>query len=159
MNAEPVEITPGDSIFELGRDRIATLASVADYLIPAAHGMPSAAEVVTAAQIRFVLRSRPDLFDPLIAALRYELGEDPSVRLAALAAHEPEAEAALQMVIVAGYYTNSDVRSQLGYQGQLAKPANARDYPIYLEEGLLDKVIERGPIWRNPTTGAGAGAF
>lgn len=159
MNPEQVEITPRDSIFELGHDRIATLASVADYLIPAAHGMPSAADVVTATQIRFVLRARPDLFDPLIAALRYELGENPSVRLAALAAHEPEAEAALQMVIVAGYYTNSDVRSQLGYQGQLAKPANARDYPTYLEEGLLDKVIERGSIWRNPTTGAGAGAF
>lgn len=153
MNAEPVEITPGDSMFEFGRDLMATLASVADYLIPAAHGMPSAAEVVTAARLRFVLRARPDLFDSLIAALRYELGDDPFVRLTALAAHEPEAEAALQMVIVAGYYTDSGVRSQLGYQGQVAKPVNARDYPTYLEEGLLDKVIERGPIWRNPTTG------
>lgn len=39
----------------------ATLAAVADHLIPAADEMPSAAEVVDAARLQFVLRSRPDL--------------------------------------------------------------------------------------------------
>jgi hypothetical protein len=150
MHPEPTEISTDE--FALGDD-MATLAVVADHLIPAAHGMPSAAEVATAAQVRFVLRARPDLFEPLVAALRPELGDDPARRLAVLAAREPVAEAALQMVIVAAYYTDARVRSLIGYPGQVAKPVNALDYPAYLEEGLLDRVVARGPIWRDPTTG------
>ena len=26
----------------------------------------------------------------------------------------------------------------------------AFDYPAYIEEGLIDRVLERGPIWRDP---------
>ena len=81
----------------------------------------------------------------------------PAARLAALAEHDPEALAALQLVIVAGYYTDADVRDRLGYQGQVAKPVTALDYPAYLEEGLLDRVIERGPIWRDPAAGRSSG--
>jgi len=155
MHPEPVEISTDGPQFELGDD-MATLAAVADHLIPAAHGMPSAAEVVTDARVRFVLRTRPDLYEPLVAALRHELGDDPAERLAELAMHEPEAEAALQTVIVAAYYTDARVRSLIGYPGQVAKPVNALDYPAYLAEGLLDGVVERGPIWRDPTTGVRA---
>jgi len=147
MNADPVAISPS---LELGRDRLATLAAVADRLIPAAHGMPSAAAILTEARLAFVVRSRPDLLEPLRRSLGSEFGDDPSGRLAALTEHDPEALDALQLVIVAGYYTDGSVRERLGYQGQVAKPVNALDYPAYLEEGLLDAVIERGPIWRDP---------
>lgn len=152
MDPDRVDTSTGGRQFALG-DEMATLAAAADRLIPAAHGMPSAAEVVTDARVRFVLRTRPDLFEPLVAALRPELGDDSAERLAALAMHEPEAEAALQMVIVAAYYTDTRVRSLVGYPGQVAKPVNALDYPDYLAEGLLDGVLARGPIWRDPTTG------
>jgi hypothetical protein len=155
MNADPVAISPS---LELGRERLATLAAVADHLIPAAHGMPSAATVVTEARLAFVVRSRPDLLEPLRRTLGSELGDDPVGRLATLTEHDPEALAALQLVIVAGYYTDESVRERLGYQGQVAKPVNALDYPAYLEEGLLDRVIERGPIWRDPAGRAGSGA-
>ena len=155
MNADPVAISP---VVDLGRERFATLATVADHLIPAAHGMPSAAAVVTEEQLRFVVRSRPDLLDPLQRALRHELGDDPVSRLAALTEHDPEALAALQLVIVAGYYTDAGVRERLGYHGQVAKPVKALDYPAYLEEGLLDRVIERGPIWRDPAAGTASAA-
>ncbi len=47
--------------------------------------MPSAAEVVTEERLRFVLAARPDLAEPLRAALRPELGDDPQARLDALA--------------------------------------------------------------------------
>ena len=60
---------------------------------------------------------------------------------------------ALQLVIVAGYYTDKDVRERLGYPGQLAQQVNAWRYPEYLAEGLIDKVLARGPVWRDPTTG------
>ncbi len=64
MNPEPVAMSNDGSQFELGDD-MATLSAVADHLIPAAHGMPSAAAVVTEARVRFVLRTRPDLYEPL----------------------------------------------------------------------------------------------
>ena len=155
MTADPVAIPPA---VDLGRERLARLAAIADHLIPAAHGMPSAAAVISEPRLRFVGQSRPDLLEPLRRALRSELGDDPGARLGALAEHDPEALAALQLVIVAGYYTDADVRERLGYPGQVAKPVSALDYPAYLEEGLLDRVIERGPIWRDPTAGSSSGA-
>ena len=47
----------------------ANLATVADRLIPAAHGMPSAGTVVNEERLRFVLSARPDLVEPLRVAL------------------------------------------------------------------------------------------
>ena len=68
---------------------MATLAAVADHLIPAAHGMPSAGDVVSDARLGFVLDARPDLIEPLQTALRRELGDDVPTRLAALEREEP----------------------------------------------------------------------
>lgn len=128
--------------------RRSLLAAVADHLIPDAHGMPSAGVVLDEARVEFVLGARPDLRLPLAKALRPELGEVPTARLAALAT-EPEQLDALQLVVVAGYYTDAGVRSLIGYPGQLARPINAFDFPEYVEEGLLDRVIARGPNWRD----------
>ena len=130
----------------------ATLAAVADQLIPAAHGMPSAADVVTDDRLKFVLTHRPDLADPLKAALRPELGADVSGRLHALSS-EPANLGALQLAIVAGYYTDKRVRELIGYPGQEAIEVKSWLYPQYLEEGLIDAVMARGPVWRDPDTG------
>jgi len=78
----------------------ATLAAIADDLIPAAHDMPSAADVLDDARLRFVLNARPDLLDPLRAALRPELGDDVRARMATLGRDEPATLGALQLVIV-----------------------------------------------------------
>ena len=134
-----------------GRER-AILAAIADHLIPAAGGMPSAADVVDGARLAFVLRARPDLAEPLHAALRADLDEDVEDRLAALAA-EPTNLAALQLTIVGGYYTDRRVRELIGYPGQMAIELRTWEYPPYLEEGLIDAVLARGPVWRDPATG------
>lgn len=134
--------------------RLAIFAAIADHLIPAGHDMPSAGIVVDRQRLAFVLTSRPDLGDPLSAALRPELGADPAARLATLAADEPEHLAALQLAIVAGYYSDDEVRDRIGYPGQVARPVQALDFPAYVEEELIDQVIARGPIWRNPTAPA-----
>lgn len=155
---EPLTFAANDPIASLGPRRLVALADVAALLIPEAHGMPSAAAVVTDAQLRFVLRARPDLLEPLLRALSDELGDDPQARVDALADHDAEALAALQMAVVAGYYTDTGVRDRLGYPGQVAKPVNAFEYPEYLDEGLLDGVISRGPIWRDPNADAPSGA-
>jgi hypothetical protein len=138
---------------EFDGDRLMTLARIADHLIPEAHGMPSAAEVVDAQRIAFVLNARPDLRGLLVQSLRPELGNDPAARLAALAKDEQENLAALQLVIVGGYYTDKRVRDLIGYNGQEAIEVKSWLMPQYLEEGLIDKVLERGPVWRDPATG------
>jgi hypothetical protein len=129
-----------------------TFARIADHLIPEAAGMPSAARVVNADRLAFVLRARPDLVEPLRAALRAELGADVAERLAALA-DEPAHLAALQLAIVGGYYTDRRVRELIGYPGQTAIELRSWEYPAYLEEGLIDAVLARGPVWRDPRTG------
>jgi hypothetical protein len=130
----------------------ATFAAVAGHLIPAAHGMPSAAEVVNDDRINFVLRARPDLADPLSAALRPELGPDVQARLDALS-DEPGNLSALQLTIVAGYYTDKRVRELIGYPGQMAIEVKSWLVPEYLDEGHIDAVLARGSVWRDPRTG------
>jgi hypothetical protein len=152
VNREIVAVSPS---VDIDADRLATLTMVADHLIPAAHGMPSAAAIVGGSQVRFVLRSRPDLAAPLHRALRPELGPDPQGRLDDLAEHDPEAHAAVLLTVVAGYYTDLEVRARIGYPGQESRPVNALDYPAYVAEGLLDAVVRRGPIWRDPSAQPG----
>jgi hypothetical protein len=151
--------SPGrDPLAALDADRRAVLSSIAERLIPEAHGMPSAGSVVGDARLRFVLNARPDLADPLAAALRPELGDDPDARLAVLERDEPEHHAALVSTVVFGYYTDRDVRDRLGYPGQEAKTLYSWQLPEYIEEGLIDQVLARGAVWRDPTTGVRATA-
>jgi hypothetical protein len=130
----------------------ATFAAIADHLVPAAHEMPSAAEVVDDARLAFVLRARPDIAEPLRAALRSDLGDDVADRMAKLA-DEPTNLSALQLAIVGGYYTDKLVRELIDYPGQMAIEIRSWEYPVYLEEGLIDAVLARGPVWRDPSTG------
>lgn len=142
-----------DPLAGLDAARWATLTALADHLIPAAHGMPSAGAVIEDKRLRFVLGARPDLAEPLMAALSAELPREPGARLAALERDGPDLLASLQLVIVGAYYTDTDVRDRLHYPGQEAKVLQSWRYPVYLEEGLVDRVLSRGPIWRDPATG------
>jgi hypothetical protein len=145
--------TPSDPLVAFDEERRATFGDIADHLIPSAHGMPSARDVVGDARLRFVFGARPDLIEPCLAALRPELGDDPATRLAALERDAPDERGALLLVLVGGYYTDQDVRARLGYPGQQAKQLYSWKYPEYMEEGLIARVLERGPVWRDPVTG------
>lgn len=144
MSLEPPVLDPPEQ---------ATLAALAAHLIPAAHGMPSAGVVIDERRLRFVLSARPDLFEALRASMRPDLPADPAARLIVLERDEPETLSKLLLVIVGAYYTDRLVRDQLGYPGQQAITIQSWKYPQYLEEGLIDQVLARGPIWRDPTTG------
>jgi hypothetical protein len=148
-----VSAVAADPLASLAARERATLSAVAVRLIPAAHGMPSAAQVLDDGRLRFVLNARPDLLDPLRAALRPELGEDVGARLEALGRDEPAVLYALQLVIVAGYYTDGRVRELIGYPGQMAIDLRTFGFPAYLDEGLIDAVLARGAVWRDPSTG------
>ena len=152
MSAGPVG-SAADPLAAIDPAERAVLAAIADRLIPAAHGMPSAAEVLTDHRLRFVLTARPDLIEPIRAALRPDLGADAGARLETLLRDEPDALAAVQLAIVAGYYTDKRVRELIGYPGQEALTIRSWELPPYLEEGLIDAVVARGPTWRDPATG------
>lgn len=151
-------MTPAEPLLAFDAGERATFSTLAHLLIPAAHGMPSAGDVVGDARLSFALTARPDLVDPLLAALRADLGDDPAARLAALERDEPGHLDALLLVLVGAYYTDKDVRERLGYPGQEAKQIYSWQYPVYLEEGLIAEVLARGPVWRDPATGRRAEA-
>ena len=151
MTADPIALQE-DPLATLDPDARAAFTAVADHLIPAAHGMPSAADVVGDTRLRFVLTTRRDLLEPLRAALRPGLGEDATSRLAALE-QEPDHLSALLQTVVFGYYTDRDVRERLHYPGQEARQLYSWKVPDFIEEGLTDQVLAGGPIWRDPATG------
>lgn len=130
------------------------LAGLADGLIPGADGMPAPGELgIAGAQLDLVLASRPDLEPALRRALEQapEAG-DALEWIESLRIADPDAYDALVVAIVGGYYLHPEVQRRLGYPGQTPRPLPAAGLPDYVEEGLLERIYERGPIYR-PTPG------
>jgi len=130
------------------------LARVADGLIPEADGMPAPSSVdIGGRQLDVVLGSRPDLAGDLRRAL--EAADDVKVPigwLEALRTGDAAGYEALVTVVVAGYYMHPDVKRLLGYPGQVPEPVSVDGFADYMNAGLLERVYERGPIYR-PTPG------
>jgi hypothetical protein len=130
------------------------LARVADGLIPEADGMPAPSGVdIGGRQLDVVIGSRPDLADDLRAALEAaDDVKDPIGWLEALRTEDAAGYEALVTVVVAGYYMHPDVKRLLGYPGQVPQPVSVAGFPDYMNAGLLERVYDRGPIYR-PTPG------
>lgn len=121
----------------------AKLAALADHLIPAGAGMPSASEVsVAGTGVDYVLSVRPDLLTPLLAAL--DAG-DSAEALAELRADQPATFAALGEIVAGAYFLDRSVQDSVGYHGRVAAPA---DLEAPVDDELLRPVVERGPIYR-----------
>ncbi len=132
----------------------ATFAGLADALIPAADGMPSASQAGAAGRwLDAVLESRPDLAEPLLALMRRLEGSDPREAVADLQTHDPAAFGVLAEIIPNAYFMNPDVRARVGYPGQVGLEVDTTWPPDWLD--LLEPVIERGPIYRDPAAHAG----
>ena len=128
------------------RDR---LRRFADVLIPAAHGMPSAGEVgVADGQLDKVLAVRPDLAEPLARAVADVDPADHETSLARLRDGDREAHDALLLVVAGGYYIDADVRRRIGYDGQQPTEVRPEIIPNYVEEGLIEPLLARGPVYR-----------
>lgn len=133
----------------LDEKRRATLAALADELVPAALGMPSATEVdVHIEGINHVLAARPDLAEPLARLLDQVGEEQPAAALERLNAEDPEAIGVLGTAVTGAYYIDPRVRDLLGYHGQPNKPPQPGESDEYLAGGILDPVRERGPVFR-----------
>ena len=128
------------------------LARILDVLIPSAAGMPSATEVdVHSRWIDEALRLRPDLRPDLDTALELiakASGATQSVESAVCAFAETQRVrfAGLGTLIAGAYYMDDRARTALGYPGQEAR-ALTDETDTYLE--MLERVVERGPIYRD----------
>jgi hypothetical protein len=136
----------GSSVFD---DRArSTFAGLADALIPAGNGMPSASGAGAAGEwLDAVLEARPDLSDPLLALVTRVEGRDPATVIADLQANDPSGFGLLAEVVPNAYFMNPTVRALVGYPGQVGLDPDLTWPPDWLD--LLVPVIERGPIYRD----------
>jgi hypothetical protein len=121
-----------------------TLSALADELIPAADGMPSASQAGAAGRLLDeVLAVRGDLEEPLAELTAAARGADPAAEVDRLRSEDPPLFEALTTAVAGGYFLSPDVRERLGYPGQKAKRLED-DF----DGALLQPVIDRGPIFR-----------
>lgn len=127
-----------------------TFAGIADVLIPNAEGMPSASEMnVHGDMLDHVLGLRPDLQENFFRGISIASGRDPSEAANDLNRSDAAALSAIGLVASAGYYMTPRVRELIGYPGQQSRPeADPDATPEYVANGMLQQVIDRGPIFR-----------
>jgi hypothetical protein len=136
---------------ELSVEERETLAGLADVLIPPGPVLPSASDAgVSRRWVDRVLAARPDLDAALRAVLAGAAGADPEAEVARLRAQEPVAFATLALVVEGAYYLNRKVRKLIKIPFPARRDALPDEADFYLEGGLLDPVINRGPIYTVP---------
>jgi hypothetical protein len=132
------------------------LAQLADVIIPADGNFPSASEAGVAGNgLDETICYRPDFVPGLKLLLENAAaaGRPAAEFLTQLRCTDPAAFGLLTEVVASAYFLNAQVKAKLGYAGQGPRPIEP--HPDYLEEGLLQSVIDRGPIYR-PTPGRAA---
>ncbi len=127
-----------------------TFAKIADVLIPNAEGMPSASEMkVHEEMLDHILALRPDLRENFLRGLSKAAGRDAREAANDLNQTDGAALTAIGLVASAGYYMTPHVRDLIGYPGQQSRPDTDPDaVPEYVTNGMLQQVIDRGPIFR-----------
>jgi hypothetical protein len=129
-------------------DRV-RLGLFADALIRGGAGFPAASAVdVPGAWIDRVLAVRPDLEAVLVDVIAME--GDPEQILAKLQLEQRVTFDSFAFAIAGAYLINPRIRKLLGYPAAIpeSNPAYPDEAESYLEDGILDVVIDRGPIYR-----------
>jgi hypothetical protein len=135
----------------ISNDDREVLAGLADVLIPAGDQSLSASQAgVAGPGLDQVLAARPDLAAGLQRLLALARDHAPEVVVARLKTDDPAAFGVLAEVTAGAYFMNPAVREAIGYRGQAPHAIDPR--VDYMEDGLLESVIRRGPIYR-PTPG------
>lgn len=127
------------------------LLEIAERLVPTTDTMVGAGRVPEAAKyIERALESRPDLGDDLDGAV---LECTDHLLDAALRGDSVDSPAFDQVatLVIGAYYMNPVARRQIGYPGQLALEYDPMEYVTWVDEGLLDQVMSRGPRFREVT--------
>ena len=130
------------------------LDQLADVLIPASDGELSASQAdVGGRGLDLVLTARPDLANGLADLIAKTKGKDAAATIDDIRQNDAAAFGVLAEFAAAAYFMNPEVQVSVGYPGQTPQPIDP--HPDYLDDGLLDAVIRRGPIYR-PTPGRAA---
>ena len=125
----------------------ASLAALSDVLIPAGDGFPSASQAGIAAEgLDQVISLQPDIAAGLMNVLEKSKARPPAEAVADLQKNDPAAFGVLAELVAGAYFLNPLVRARLGYTGQGPHPIDP--HPDYLDDGLLQSVLSRGPIYR-----------
>jgi choline dehydrogenase-like flavoprotein len=128
-----------------------TLAALADVLIPAAGKLPSWSEADPNGKwLDKALAARPDLVPSLVALLDEAAGRDPHEEAIRRSTDDPDGFKALATIVSGAYYMNLKVRKRIGFPGQGKRPPFADEAEYDLRDNLLDPVIERGPVHKQP---------
>ena len=132
----------------------AVLERLADVVIPAGEGFPSASQAgVAQAGLDQVLTFRPDLAAGLKEVLGFAAGRPADEVIADLRRHDPNGFGVLTEAVSGAYFLHPQVREKLGYEGQRQRPIDPDANDI--DPTLLKPVVDRGPIYR-PTPGGGS---
>jgi hypothetical protein len=127
------------------------LEALADALIPGGHGLPSAGEAEVAHKgLDKLLAARPDL-RALLSEVSSVLAGPAAQEVERLKTHEPALFREFAVAVAGAYLLNAQVRRALGFPGiaPTQNPSHQGESEYYLEDGILDVVIERGPIFRD----------
>jgi hypothetical protein len=152
-------VSAADERAVLNQEERQRLATLADTLIAGGEGLPAASKAdVQGKWIDRTLAARPDLTAVVQAVLA--LTGEPQAVLERLRAEDPLTFDTFSFTVCGAYLINPRVRKLLGYPGQAPKasPAYPDESDHYLQGGLIDPVIERGPIYRPTPAGDGGGA-
>jgi len=133
----------------LDADARARLAALADALIPAGDGMPSASEAGVAGEwLDAIVAAEPGFGPALSAVLAAADVSDPAGELRRIESTDPGGWGVLTTVVAGAYFLNPAIAERIGYPGRRAIPVDADPSPDWLEDGLLDSVKSRGTIYR-----------
>ena len=102
---------------------------VADHVIPAGEGMPSASQVDIAGDLLDrVIALLPDLARTLSYLFEQD-PEDPETWLGELPKEDPEGYRSVLLAVAASYYLDPQVRQRIGYPGHPSVPVREVTFP------------------------------
>lgn len=138
----------------LTETELRVLQAVADVLIPAASDNPAAtSESGYEAALITATTARADAFATIVATLAVLADlEAPTVesRLRQLHDEQPDVFQPLSAVVAGAWLVLPAVRARIGYPGQHRNPAPITQAVDELTSGILETVIQRGHIYREP---------
>jgi hypothetical protein len=138
----------GEASAALTDEHRTILAGLADQLIPAGGGLPSASEAgATGAYLDDVLRARPDLAAPLVQTLEAVADLEPGAAIAKLKDSDADGWTVLTAGVPGAYFMNPEMREAIGYPGLEVRPIDP-DVEDWMDDGLLESVKARGPVYR-----------
>jgi choline dehydrogenase-like flavoprotein len=129
----------------------ATLAALADVLIPAAGELPSWSEADPNGKwLDKAVAARPDLVPLLADVLDEAAGKQPEPEVRRLHAEDRARFDELALVIQGAYYMNLKIRKRIKFPGQGKRQPFPDEADYDLRDGILDEVIARGLIHKQP---------